>query len=373
MPNSFKFNIIYFFAAIQLQQWSQKTTNTANQDKILDDEGAWWCLRAPSGKTGHVPKYNLESIPNPMAPDGRSYDPPTEPIVVKVPVIVKTSVHRETGEEPTRSRTPPCRTQQQGQVTRSASPVKMPTPPPPTSRPFSQVQPPLSPVRRERSPESRPQLRTYIKEIVRQSPGPVRGNRYARSISHRPRRFSESLSSSEDDSSNYDNKPRKYHISSSARNSRAQNHGLSSDRNRLTMSRCCEGSPCHVHCVRRKCAHVCCAEDKKSRQTPPQSPARSDQSQQQDKQPQHVFIILEPPKQEQASPAPPEVETMDEYQDTSATAPIQILLTPGGQFTSSMTVAPPYPQFGQAQQTAMQMCCPPPMQWPCQPYYPNYV
>nr|VZI31531.1 unnamed protein product [Spirometra erinaceieuropaei] len=208
--------------------------------EVLDDDGAWWCLRAPSGKTGHVPKYHLEPISNPMAPYGRNYDPPTDPIVVKVPVIVKTSVHKEASEEPARSRTPPARTQQQQRpVTRSASPAPASASPPPP--------PPPTPLSRSEQSQQ--------------------------------------------------------------------------------------------------------------------------QQQQQDKQPQQVFIILEPPKQEQ----PPEVEPPEEYQDACQTAPIQILLTPGGQFTSSMTVAPQFPQYGQAQQAAMQMCAPATIQWPCQPYYPTYV
>ncbi|BHF73947.1 T cell receptor binding [Sparganum proliferum] len=343
--------------------------------EVLDDDGAWWCLRAPSGKTGHVPKYHLEPISNPMAPYGRNYDPPTDPIVVKVPVIVKTSVHKEASEEPARSRTPPSRTQQQRQVTRSASPAPAPAspppPPPPTplSRSLSQIQPTLSSSRLERSPESRPEVRTYIKEIVRRSPEPIRGSRFIRSTSRRPRRHSGSTSSSDDDSSNYENEPKKSYAPRAARSSRAQTQHSPAGRNCSKIPHCCEGASCHVHCFRHPCV-VHCPKDKKSRQTPPQSPARSEQSQQQqDKQPQQVFIILEPPKQEQ----PPEVEPPEEYQDPCQTAPIQILLTPGGQFTSSMTVAPQFPQYGQAQQAAMQMCAPAAIQWPCQPYYPTYV
>lgn len=68
--------------------------------QVLDDVGSWWCLRAPSGRTGHVPKYNLDVIPNPLKESfDRHHEPPSDPIIVEVPVIVKTSVQREEPRE----------------------------------------------------------------------------------------------------------------------------------------------------------------------------------------------------------------------------------------------------------------------------------
>lgn len=360
----------------------------------MDDVGSWWCLRAPSGRTGHVPKTCLEIIPNPAKGPERFKEQTGDPIVVKVPVIVKAAVHRQEVEDevksrpakqrqatpPPTARTPPPAQPQPG--TKPESPASPPAPsvqkagtapnyPPP---PPQSIFPPLNYNNRQPS-------HTVIREVIREIP-PYREYRRAKSKYQAKRDasppFSEgsgssctSKTSSSSGISSFisdgtdDRKLARQRESSRNRRSKAQQQTHKSaarqkqkQQEPLTTvhkpERCCHAagnSTCRyrsVCCYSSKGARARSTitdvshreSSKKDHQTEKSSQQSSQQQPQQPQQP--MIILLEAPKQEIApQQLIPEGQVTDDYYDPNNQPQISIVLPSNAQLGSAMTTYTP--------------------------------
>ncbi|VDK32064.1 unnamed protein product [Taenia asiatica] len=376
--------------------------------EVLDDVGSWWCLRAPSGRTGHVPKTHLEIIPNPARDTERFNDQPIDPIVVKVPVIVKASVQHQEVEE----------------KVKSSAPKKPATPPPPSPPP---VVPPSDPTPPPKKPESpapaqseqkaapvpppqplfpppmshhdRPPYHTVVKEIIREVP-PYRHYRRAKSRHQGKRNPSpvysdgsgSSCTSKTSSSSGvaslvseggYERTVQRQRPPSRHRRSKPQAHQQRSSHRSVPQSvkspepptpshhsgQCCHSGARNPNCRYRS---LCCYSSARSRarssitdvshrgsgkkeqsqpsQQAQQPPQQAQQPPQQQPQ-QPMIILLEAPKQEAPHPAQvAEEHSADDYYDASNQPQISIVLPPNAQVTPQLSAYNPLqqPQYGQA-------------------------
>ena len=369
----------------------------------MDDVGSWWCLRAPSGRTGHVPKTHLEIIPNPVKEAERFNDQSVDPIVVKVPVIVKASVkHQEVEEKvepstPKRAQTPPP------SVAPSQPPVPAPpstqTPMPPESAapaPSEQKSVPVPPSLPIFPPpmhyHDRPPYHTVVKEVIREVP-PYRHYRRAKSR-HQTKRdpspgFSDgsgsSCSSKTSSSSGvaswisdggYERMMQRQRESSRHRRPKPQLHSQQrpSRRSAAQPPKPQEtaapshhsGHCCHMGARDSTCRYrsVCCYSSPRSRarssiteMSHRESSKKDHQSQpseiQQPQQQQPMIILLEAPKQETVQPSQMmEDQSLDEYYDPNNQPQISIVLPPNAQITPQVSAYTPLqqqqPQYAQA-------------------------
>jgi len=369
--------------------------------EVLDDDGTWWCLRAPSGKTGHVPQNHLELIPNPLTENSHVPNSSPEPIVIQVPVIIKT--HTQT-EEP-KAQSPAASIASTSKV-HSLGPA-------PTFVPEPSVQMKVERVREQVKapiPKSLKKLRKMRKDstakLTKKRPGtptlPVSSASSSDSSS----------SSSSDDDSTYENDSRRK-AKSNKKKTAARKASPAPKLQEVITKHCCELLKSNLdskhscmfanmprpaetgHCC--DTMRCCCqnhyqptpsqnrsrfedgwhsqsysprhnqssSQPRETRQTPSprQESSATPQTQQQRDNPP-MIILLETPQSELA----PESEYQEDIYGGQS-APIQIMLTSGDQFTSQLTAAsqfqqqPIYCYPNNAAQTA------PTNQWPTSPYY----
>ncbi|VDD79423.1 unnamed protein product [Mesocestoides corti] len=345
--------------------------------EVLDDVGSWWCLRAPSGRTGHVPKAHLEIIPNPMKENERMYDPPVDPIIVKVPVIVKASVQRQEIEEKAESTATKPQTDPRPATPPAPPPQpKEPEPAPPVaSEPKPAPVPPPQPLFPP-PPQlyGRPPYHKVVKEVIREVP-PSR--RYRRIQSRRHNKRAPSPQYSEDSVSSCSSKatsssgvdswisdgeydralPRTRPSSRSRRPKSGQHH---STRRPAAQPHPSPQPPSRCFCARdrgsscrRRSICCCSAAQSRTRSSISEMSQRpsSKKDQQQLQQPQQpLIILLESPRQE----TPPFTQsTVDEqgtedYCDPNSQPQISIMLPPNAQFTPQVSAYAPQQQYVQA-------------------------
>nr|CDS33861.1 epidermal growth factor receptor kinase [Hymenolepis microstoma] len=377
--------------------------------EVLDDAGSWWCLRAPSGRTGHVPKTHLELVPNPSIRDSDRYnDQNVDPIVVKVPVIVKASVKHQEIEEQVKSKPPTPQPPSQANANQSAvsqQPISL-TPPPPVQLQQQQYPEPRQEIPSSVTAPSEPKIgpssnypapppqsifppvrygerqpyQTVIKEVIREVP-PYRHYRRNKSRYQSKRDVSPqysvasgstSSSSSSSGVASWISDGAQHRGSSRNRRSKSQlQTHRSSRRSVAQLSKAETSPPPPHHCCHggKDCRHrsVCCYSSKGSRarstitdvsQRGP-SKKNSHQSSQQDQQPQQpqqpMIILLEAPKQEPAQPEVVEGQTAEDYYDPNNQPQISIVLPPNAQlgpamsaYTPMQTVLQQQPQYAQA-------------------------
>lgn len=362
--------------------------------QVLDDEGSWWCLRAPSGRTGHVPKTHLEIIPNPTREAERFNDQPIDPIVVKVPVIVKASVQHQEVEEKVKSSAPK----------KPATPppvVPPPEPTPPPKKPESPapaqseqkaapVPPPQPLFPPPMSYHDRPPYHTVVKEVIREVP-PYRHYRRAKSRHQSKRNLSpvysdgssSSCTSKTSSSSGvaswisdggYERTIQRQPPPSRPRRPKPQSHQQRSSHRSVPQplkspepstqshhsGQCCHSGARNSNCRYRS---VCCYSSARSRARSSitdmshrgsSKKEQSQQAQQQlpQQQPQQpMIILLEAPKQEAPQPAQVvEEQSLDDYYDPNNQPQISIVLPPNAQVTPQLSAYTPLqqPQYMQA-------------------------
>ncbi|VDL62653.1 unnamed protein product [Hymenolepis diminuta] len=376
---------------------------------VLDDAGSWWCLRAPSGRTGHVPKTHLEIVPNPLSKESDRYnDQNVDPIVVKVPVIVKASVKHHEVEEQVKSKPPELQPSSQT-ITNQSAVSRQPsslTPPPPVEVPQRQYPEPKQEIpfsapaaapneqKAELSsnypvppPQSifppvkygdRQGYQTVVKEVIREVPS-YRHYRRNKSRYESKRDISPQYSDASGSTSSSSSSGVASWISDGAqrrgssrnRRSKSQQKTHHSARRSVTQPSKAEPSPPSPH----RCCHsgkdcryrsVCCYSSKGSRarstitdvshrESNKRDPHQSLQQNQQQQPQQPMIILLEAPKQETPQPEMIEGQMAEDYYDPNNQPQISIVLPPNAQlgpamstYTPMQTVMQTQPQYAQA-------------------------
>ncbi|KAM7534966.1 hypothetical protein Aperf_G00000101514 [Anoplocephala perfoliata] len=364
--------------------------------EVLDDVGSWWCLRAPSGRTGHVPKTHLEIIPNPAKAAAGYNDQTWDPIVVKVPVVVKASVHHQEVEEKMKSSTAKKRQATPPPTARTPSPSPPSPPPPAQSQPETPPKNP-APAPAPAAPSERkggtasdyppppPQsifppvnyndrrpTQTIIREVIREV-SPHREYRRAKSKYQAKRdaspQYSEgsgsSCSTKTSSSSGVsswisdgpedrmparrEKSPQNHRSKSQQRTRRPSHRSVSRQQKREPQPSAHQpGHCCHAAGRDSTCRYrsICCYSPKcgRARSTitdvsQRESGRKSKQQEQSPQQPQQpMIILLEPPKQETVSqPQVLEEQVADDCYDPNNQPQISIVLPPNAQLGSTIT------------------------------------
>ncbi|CDI97506.1 epidermal growth factor receptor kinase [Echinococcus multilocularis] len=359
--------------------------------EVLDDVGSWWCLRAPSGRTGHVPKTHLEIIPNPAKEAERFNDQPIDPIVVKVPVIVKASVQHQEVEEQVKSSAPKKPVTPLPTIPPSEStppPKKSESPVPAQSEQKVAPVPPPQPIfPPPMSYHDRPPYHTVVKEVIRE----VQPHRhYCRAKSrHQSKRDTSPVYSDRSGSSctsktssssgvaswisdgGYERTFQRQQPPSRHRRPKPQPRQQRSTHRSVPQpskppeastpshpsGQCCHSGARNSNCRYRS---VCCYSSAHSRarssitEMSHRGSSKKEQSQQlqQPQQPQQpMIILLEAPKQEAPQPAQmAEEQSADDYYDPNSQPQISIVLPPNAQVTPQLSAYTQLqqPQYAQA-------------------------